>query len=124
MYARALAATQGARTVVRTLDAGADKPLAFAAQEDEENPALGVRGYRLVRTLPELLSMSAPALPAVRHALRHHTLARCRAIAEAALSAPAAAQARRAALALADAEVAVLLGLGVSESGRGGLRRP
>ncbi|MGW1782561.1 phosphoenolpyruvate--protein phosphotransferase [Streptomyces sp. NPDC002143] len=259
VYARAFAATKGARTVVRTLDAGADKPLAFAAQEDEENPALGVRGYRLVRTLPELLeeqlaalgeatralpprdrpsvwamapmistpdeartfarlarahgvetvgamievpaaalrassilaevdfvsigtndlaqytmatdrlsggladlldpwqpavldlvaataragatarkpvgvcgesaadplmalaltgmgvtslSMSAPALPAVRHALRHHPLARCRAIAEAALSAPTAAQARRAALALADAQVAALLGIG------------
>ncbi|WP_405533984.1 PEP-utilizing enzyme [Streptomyces sp. NBC_00075] len=274
VYARALASTQGARTVVRTLDAGSDKPLAFATQDDqeeEENPALGVRGYRLVRTLPELLeeqlaalgeatralppadrpsvwamapmistpdeartfarlarahgvqtvgamievpaaalrassilaevdfvsigtndlaqytmaadrlsggladlldpwqpavldlvaataragtaarkpvgvcgesasdplmalaltgmgvtslSMSAPALPAVRHALRRHTLARCRAIAEAALSAPTAAEARRAALALADPEVATLLGLGVSESGRGGLRCP
>ncbi|MFF3374015.1 hypothetical protein ACFYXF_13895 [Streptomyces sp. NPDC002680] len=60
----------------------------------------------------------------MRLALRHHTLARCRAIAEAALSAPTAAQARRAALALADPEVATLLGLGVGEAGRGVLRRP
>ncbi|MEW1718355.1 putative PEP-binding protein [Streptomyces sp. NPDC093109] len=254
VYARAFAAVKGARTVVRTLDAGADKPLAFAAQEDEENPALGVRGYRLVRTVPDLLeeqlaalggatralppaerariwvmapmistadeartfarlarahgirtvgamievpaaalraasilaevdfvsvgtndlaqytmaadrtggdladlldpwqpavldlvaataragerarkpvgvcgesaadplmalaltgmgvtslSMSAPALPAVRHALRHHSLARCRAIAEAASAAPTAVEARRAALALADARFTV-----------------
>ncbi|MET8976313.1 putative PEP-binding protein [Streptomyces sp. NPDC004539] len=258
-YTRALAATAGAKTVIRTLDAGADKPLAFAAHDDEDNPALGVRGYRLVRTHPQLLeeqlaalgeatralpaaeqsrvwvmapmiatpaeartfarlarahgirtvgvmievpaaalqaaailaevdfvslgtndlaqytmatdrlrgeladlldpwqpavlalaattaraghstgkpvgvcgesaadplmalaltgmgitslSMSAPALPAVRHALRHHTLARCQAIAEAALSATNAPEAREAARALADAEVVTRLGLG------------
>ena len=33
--------------VVRTLDAGSDKPVAFATLEGEENPALGVRGLRL-----------------------------------------------------------------------------
>ena len=33
--------------VVRTLDAGSDKPVAFAHLRDEENPALGVRGLRL-----------------------------------------------------------------------------
>ena len=33
--------------VVRTLDAGSDKPIAFATHEGEENPALGVRGLRL-----------------------------------------------------------------------------
>ncbi|MFC6153378.1 phosphoenolpyruvate--protein phosphotransferase [Nocardioides yefusunii] len=33
--------------VVRTLDAGSDKPVAFATHEGEENPALGVRGLRL-----------------------------------------------------------------------------
>ncbi|AXG76619.1 phosphoenolpyruvate--protein phosphotransferase [Streptomyces paludis] len=264
VYAHAFAAAKGARTVVRTLDAGADKPLAFATQEDEENPALGVRGYRLVRTLPELLeeqlaalgeatralpaadraqvwvmapmistpeearifarlarahgietvgamievpaaalradailaevdfvslgtndlaqytmaadrldgaltdlldpwqpavlslvaataragtatrkpvgvcgesasdplmalvltglgvtslSMSAPALPAVRHALRHHPLSQCRAMAEAALSAPTAPQARQAALTLTAPEVTTLLGLGGERRG-------
>ena len=50
------------KVVVRTLDAGADKPLAFATQPDEENPALGVRGYRLVRTHPELLDTQLEAL--------------------------------------------------------------
>jgi phosphoenolpyruvate-protein phosphotransferase (PTS system enzyme I) len=41
--------------VVRTLDAGSDKPIAFATQPGEENPALGVRGLRLSFDHPELL---------------------------------------------------------------------
>ncbi len=61
-YAAALRAMGGRKVVVRTLDAGADKPLAFAAQHDEENPALGVRGYRLVRSAPELLRTQLEAL--------------------------------------------------------------
>ncbi|GIG19427.1 phosphoenolpyruvate-protein phosphotransferase [Cellulomonas chitinilytica] len=62
VYARALQALGGRKVVVRTLDAGADKPLAFATQPDEENPALGVRGYRLVRSHPELLETQLAAL--------------------------------------------------------------
>lgn len=61
-YARVLRSFDGRKVVVRTLDAGADKPLAFATQPDEENPALGVRGYRLVRTAPELLETQLAAL--------------------------------------------------------------
>ncbi len=41
--------------VVRTLDAGSDKPIAFATTEGEENPALGVRGLRLSFGNPGLL---------------------------------------------------------------------
>jgi phosphotransferase system enzyme I (PtsI) len=41
--------------VVRTLDAGSDKPIAFATLADEENPALGVRGLRLSWAKPALL---------------------------------------------------------------------
>ena len=41
--------------VVRTLDAGSDKPVAFATMEGEENPALGVRGLRLSFGNPGLL---------------------------------------------------------------------
>jgi phosphoenolpyruvate-protein phosphotransferase (PTS system enzyme I) len=37
----------GRKVVVRTLDAGADKPLAFLDQGEEPNPALGVRGVRV-----------------------------------------------------------------------------
>ena len=38
---------RGKKVVVRTLDAGADKPLAFLDQGEEPNPALGVRGVRV-----------------------------------------------------------------------------
>ena len=40
---------------MRTLDAGSDKPVAFATLEGEENPALGVRGLRLSFDNPGLL---------------------------------------------------------------------
>jgi phosphotransferase system enzyme I (PtsI) len=48
-------AGDGRYVVVRTLDAGSDKPIAFATLEDEENPALGVRGLRLAVNNPGLL---------------------------------------------------------------------
>ena len=47
LYARALRAFPDSKVVTRTLDAGSDKPLAFAGMADEENPALGVRGIRM-----------------------------------------------------------------------------
>jgi len=50
------------RVVVRTLDAGADKPLAFADLGPEENPALGRRGLRLSAERPELLDRQLEAL--------------------------------------------------------------
>ncbi|HEY0187261.1 MAG TPA: phosphoenolpyruvate--protein phosphotransferase [Cellulomonas sp.] len=62
VYARVLRALDGRKVVVRTLDAGADKPLAFANLAAEENPALGVRGYRLVRARPGLLTDQLTAL--------------------------------------------------------------
>jgi phosphotransferase system enzyme I (PtsI) len=46
----------GAKVVIRTLDAGADKPLAFLTPRDEPNPALGQRGLRAVRLTPEVLT--------------------------------------------------------------------
>ncbi|WP_218779937.1 phosphoenolpyruvate--protein phosphotransferase [Cellulomonas iranensis] len=67
-YAAALRAVDGRKVVVRTLDAGADKPLAFATQPDEENPALGVRGYRLVRSHAELLDTQLAALARAQEA--------------------------------------------------------
>jgi phosphotransferase system enzyme I (PtsI) len=45
----------GRRVVVRTLDVGADKPLAYLPQGEEPNPALGVRGLRLAQANPALL---------------------------------------------------------------------
>ncbi|WP_449407780.1 phosphoenolpyruvate--protein phosphotransferase [Microbacterium maritypicum] len=54
-YRAVLAPFAGRRVVVRTLDAGSDKPLPFTDPEPEENPALGVRGLRLARRTPQLL---------------------------------------------------------------------
>lgn len=55
--------TFGSRPVVfRTLDSGADKPLAFSTYSDEENPALGVRGYRTSRANYPLLDAQFSAL--------------------------------------------------------------
>jgi len=62
VYARALSALGGRKLVLRTLDAGADKPLAFVTQEGEENPALGVRGFRLVRHAEGLLRTQLEAV--------------------------------------------------------------
>ncbi|QIK76931.1 phosphoenolpyruvate--protein phosphotransferase [Nocardioides piscis] len=45
----------GRSVVVRTLDAGSDKPIAFATTPGEENPALGVRGLRLSIGNPGLM---------------------------------------------------------------------
>jgi phosphoenolpyruvate-protein phosphotransferase (PTS system enzyme I) len=61
-YAEILAGMAGRKVVVRTLDAGADKPLAFASQEEEPNPALGIRGLRLDGLLPALLDTQLEAL--------------------------------------------------------------
>ncbi len=48
--------------VIRTLDAGADKPLAFANLGPEDNPALGRRGLRLSMAMPELLEAQLQAI--------------------------------------------------------------
>ncbi|NAZ78347.1 phosphoenolpyruvate--protein phosphotransferase, partial [Kineococcus sp. T13] len=63
-YARVLTAFGGRRVVVRTLDAGADKPLAFAPAGAEDNPALGLRGLRTARRHPQLLTTQLQALAA------------------------------------------------------------
>lgn len=56
IYGEVLSAFGGERhVVVRTLDAGSDKPIAFATHAGEENPALGVRGLRLSFDNPGLL---------------------------------------------------------------------
>lgn len=61
-YRRVLDAFAGRKVVVRTLDAGADKPLGFVTQPDEPNPALGVRGLRTARRHPGLLDRQLTAI--------------------------------------------------------------
>lgn len=52
LYARVI----GHKIIIRTLDAGADKPLAFICRKQEHNPALGVRGIRTARANPDVLN--------------------------------------------------------------------
>ena len=61
-YAGIAAALGGRPLIVRTLDVGADKPVAFLAQEHEDNPALGRRGVRLSLHRPDLLATQLRAI--------------------------------------------------------------
>src|SRR3954471_12458434 len=54
----------GRYVVVRTLDAGSDKPIDFATHAGEENPALGVRGLRLALGNPGLMDRQLAAIAA------------------------------------------------------------
>jgi phosphotransferase system enzyme I (PtsI) len=64
IYAEVLAPYRGdgQYVVVRTLDAGSDKPIAFATHPGEENPALGVRGLRLSFGNPGLMERQLDAI--------------------------------------------------------------
>src|SRR6478609_3757839 len=64
MYAAVFRAARGRTVVVRTLDAGADKPLPFLGLADEPNPALGVRGLRTARRQGHLLDAQLRAISA------------------------------------------------------------
>ncbi|WP_116246230.1 phosphoenolpyruvate--protein phosphotransferase [Nocardiopsis sp. FIRDI 009] len=66
-YTRLLRSFSGRTVTVRTLDAGSDKPLPFVETGPEDNPALGVRGYRTARDQPGLL---ADQLTAISGAVR------------------------------------------------------
>jgi phosphotransferase system enzyme I (PtsI) len=61
-YTRLLSAFPGKKVVVRALDAGADKPLAFLNDAHEENPALGLRGIRALRASEDILREQLTAL--------------------------------------------------------------
>lgn len=61
-YQQLLEAFPGKKVVVRALDAGADKPLPFLNDAEEENPALGLRGLRALLTNEEVLRDQLSAL--------------------------------------------------------------
>lgn len=61
-YGAVFAAFGGRKVVVRTLDAGADKPLPFLTDASEPNPALGVRGYRTTLSSPGVLERQLEAI--------------------------------------------------------------
>lgn len=54
-YAQVARAMAGRRVVIRLMDLGADKQAAWLPLPREENPALGLRGIRLLLARPELL---------------------------------------------------------------------
>ena len=64
IYGEVLEAFSGHKVVVRTLDAGSDKPLKFAGHPEEANPALGVRGIRIAQGNPGLLERQLDAIAA------------------------------------------------------------
>ncbi len=64
LYAGVLGCFPEGRVVIRTLDAGADKPLAFLGLRDEPNPALGVRGYRATPAGDAVLDVQLDAIAA------------------------------------------------------------
>jgi len=61
-YREVFAQFPGQKVVVRVLDAGADKPLAFLTDQGEENPALGRRGLRALAAHEEILRDQLTAL--------------------------------------------------------------
>lgn len=68
IYGEVLEAFAGSKVVVRTLDAGSDKPLKFAGHPEEANPALGVRGIRIAEGNPGLLDHQLAAVAAAAKA--------------------------------------------------------
>ncbi|HEY9350505.1 MAG TPA: putative PEP-binding protein, partial [Acidothermales bacterium] len=66
-YRDVAAAFGGRRVILRTLDVGGDKPLAYISMAAEANPFLGVRGLRLSLTEPKLLADQLRAIVRTAH---------------------------------------------------------
>ncbi|QDZ42752.1 phosphoenolpyruvate--protein phosphotransferase [Corynebacterium sp. sy039] len=62
VYKKVLEQFPDSKVVIRSLDAGSDKPVAFASMADESNPALGVRGLRVARANEPLLTRQLDAI--------------------------------------------------------------
>jgi phosphoenolpyruvate-protein phosphotransferase (PTS system enzyme I) len=65
-YSEILSASPEGPIVVRTIDAGSDKPVPFLNMPHEENPALGIRGYRLIKEHREFITEQLAALEQAR----------------------------------------------------------
>ena len=70
IYTQLFTPFNGQKVVIRTLDAGADKPMAFINFAQEPNPAMGVRGYRTINGHEDLLRTQ---LQAIAHAAKATT---------------------------------------------------
>jgi phosphoenolpyruvate-protein phosphotransferase (PTS system enzyme I) len=62
VYCRIIAWAAGRPVIVRTLDAGGDKPIAGLTVDGERNPFLGLRGLRLSLARPEVFRVQLRAL--------------------------------------------------------------
>ncbi|MFT4088052.1 MAG: PEP-utilizing enzyme [Gordonia sp. (in: high G+C Gram-positive bacteria)] len=62
LYREVIDAFDGKKVVIRTLDAGSDKPLKFVEHPDEANPAMGVRGNRIVLSHPQIREAQLDAI--------------------------------------------------------------
>ena len=67
-YAEVFSHFPGKKVVVRTIDAGADKPLPFLTDDEEPNPALGVRAYRTSWEKRSVLTNQLDAIAAAAQA--------------------------------------------------------
>jgi phosphocarrier protein FPr/phosphocarrier protein len=61
-YQAIATALEGRPLVIRTLDIGADKPVAYLPLPAQDNPALGIRGVRVGLAWPELLRTQLRAI--------------------------------------------------------------
>ncbi|MCU0242484.1 MAG: phosphoenolpyruvate--protein phosphotransferase, partial [Vicinamibacteria bacterium] len=67
-YRRALAAAQGHAVIIRTLDIGGDKAIAYLPLPHEKNPFLGIRGMRAYPSIePHFRAQIRALLRAARH---------------------------------------------------------
>lgn len=66
IYQGVLDAVAGLPAIIRTLDAGGDKALAYLPLPAEDNPALGLRGVRVGLARPEILDAQLRAILRVR----------------------------------------------------------
>lgn len=70
-YVAAAKAMQGHPVIIRTLDAGGDKPLSYAMMPGEDNPFLGERGIRFCLAHTDLFKLQ---LRAILRAARHENI--------------------------------------------------
>lgn len=61
-YAEVFRQAPAGKIIVRTIDAGSDKPVPFLGLAREENPALGVRGFRMVTHYKDFLQSQLNAI--------------------------------------------------------------
>ncbi|WP_295437538.1 phosphoenolpyruvate--protein phosphotransferase [uncultured Thiodictyon sp.] len=62
IYSAIAKALDGRPLIIRTLDVGGDKPLAYLPMPREENPMLGIRGVRIGLDRPEILRTQVRAI--------------------------------------------------------------